>query len=98
MTAPLPLSPPLLGLIGFAAGAILGAIYFTLLRRTARLHAEGGAVSTIVGLYALRIVLAVGVFWGVAHLGALPLLLALAGFLAARFAVRRRVESLEAGR
>ena len=98
MTAAMPLSPPLLWLIGAAAGAVLGAVYFTLLRRTARLHAEAGPASTIAGLYGLRIALAVVVFWAVAHLGALPLLLALAGFLAVRVAVRRRVEAQEPGR
>lgn len=89
MTGPL----PLLALAGFAIGAALGAIYFTLLRRAVRRHAEGGTAAGFVGLTVVRIGLAVAVFWAVAHAGALPLLLALGGFLAARTLIRRRAEA-----
>lgn len=72
-----------------AAGAALGAIYFTLLRRAVCLHASQVAVLRIAPLHFLRIGMAVLVFWVTAQQGALPLLLALLGFLAVRFAALR---------
>jgi F1F0 ATPase subunit 2 len=74
-----------------AAGIVLGALYFVLVHRTARLHAAAGSAGRIVALYALRLALAVIVFWAIAQQGALPLLLALAGFIVARMLVMRRI-------
>jgi F1F0 ATPase subunit 2 len=73
------------------AGVALGALYFVLVHRTARLHAAAGPAWRIVALYALRVVLAVAVFWVIAQQGALPLLLTLAGFIVSRMVVVRRV-------
>jgi len=73
-----------------AIGGIVGAVYFVLLRKTARLHAARAATARIVPLYILRIFTAVIAFWIVAQQGALPLLLSLAGFLAARYVIQYR--------
>jgi F1F0 ATPase subunit 2 len=73
------------------AGAALGALYFALVHRTARLHAASGPAGRIIALYVARLALAVAVFWAIAQAGALPLLLALAGFVGARMAVTRRL-------
>jgi len=72
------------------AGAALGTFYFILVHRTARLHAAAGPATRIAALYALRLALAVVVFWAIAQQGALPLLLTLAGFILARMIVMRR--------
>ena len=81
---------PLSAVLFLVLGAALGAAYFTLMRRTVRLHAEGADAGVIAAHYALRIVVAVAVFYAVARAGALPLLLAFAGFLVARQAVLAR--------
>lgn len=85
--------PYLASVIGLGAGAGLGIVYFSLVHRTVRLQLAGGGSAKVIGLTAVRLGLAVAVFWAVATLGALPLLLALAGFLAARGVIRRRVEA-----
>jgi len=69
-------------------GAAAGALYFLLLYRTVQLHAAGAAVGRVLPLYLLRAVGALAVFWLIAREGAIPLLLALAGFLVARYAVQ----------
>jgi F1F0 ATPase subunit 2 len=71
------------------AGAVLGSAYFLLLLRTVRLHASQAAAITIIGVYFMRFAAAVSVFWVIAQQGALPLLLALLGFLIARTAAQR---------
>lgn len=80
-----------------ALGATLGAAYFLLLLRTVRLHAcqapRRDLAMRVVPLYLMRVGMAVATFWVIAQQGALPLLLALLGFLAARLAVQRRVAS-----
>lgn len=86
------LSPAEIALYLLAGGA-LGVAYFLLLLRTARLFAAQGKAgqgkaATVVPLYLLRIGGAVAVFWLIAQQGALALLLALAGFLVARFGVQ----------
>jgi F1F0 ATPase subunit 2 len=73
------------------SGLAAGLVYFGLLARTTRLHLEGAPFLRLVPLLALRLAVAVGLFWAVAHSGALALLLALAGFLLARLAVQRTV-------
>lgn len=71
------------------AGAGLGAVYFYLLSRAVRQHATRGITFRIIPLYLLRIAAAAVAFWMIAQQGALPLLLALLGFLAARHAAQR---------
>lgn len=73
------------------AGIALGALYFILVHRTARLHAAAGPAGRIAALYAIRLILAVAVFWAIAQQGAMPLLLTLAGFIVARMIVLRRI-------
>lgn len=77
-----------------AVGAGLGALYFFLLYRTVRLHAAEAAALRVVPLYLLRAGAALAVFWAVAQQGALPLLLALLGFLVARLLAQRWTGSL----
>jgi hypothetical protein len=74
-------------LIFVAIGAALGLAYFYSLARTVALltHAHP---SRVVGWYVFRAGAAVSVFWLVARQGALPLLLALGGFLGARLVVQ----------
>lgn len=83
------ISPLEIGLY-VTVGAAVGAVYFLLLLKTARLHAAQASASRVVPLYIARLAAAVGVFWIVAQQGALPLLLTLAGFVIARFAIQRR--------
>lgn len=66
------------------AGLALGAMYFALLLRTVRLHASQSSAIEIIPLYVVRLGAAASVFWAIAQQGALPLLLALLGFLIAR--------------
>ncbi len=73
------------------AGAALGGIYFFLLLRTVRLYTAEAKAALVVPLYLLRLAAAGAAFWFIAQQGALPLLLALAGFLLARIAVQRWV-------
>jgi hypothetical protein len=78
MTHPAPLEWTLAA--GFAAGGIiLGAGYFALLRRSLALRAAG-ALALALG----RLLAAVAFFGFAARFGALPLLSAFLGFLAAR--------------
>jgi F1F0 ATPase subunit 2 len=76
------------------AGAALGMVYFALLHRTLRLSLSGARTAHVLPLYVLRLAVAAGAFWAIAQYGALPLLLALGGFLAARFVVQRRIGSV----
>jgi F1F0 ATPase subunit 2 len=70
-------------------GMIIGTVYFVLLLRTVRLHSCNAAATHIMPLYLLRFATAITAFWFVAQQGALPLLLTLTGFLAARVGVQR---------
>ena len=80
---------PLAALAG-AAGILFGWLYFAVLARALRNQLEGGPLGRSLGLLALRIALAVGLFLAAARLGAAPLIAALLGFLLARhLAVRR---------
>ncbi|MGB8273807.1 MAG: ATP synthase subunit I [Alphaproteobacteria bacterium] len=65
-------------------GAASGSLFFLSLARTLALYVEGRRVWRAASLHALRFALAGGVFWVIAQAGALPLVSALAGFLAAR--------------
>jgi len=71
-----------------ALGAALGVSYFLLLLRSVRLHASQAPAVRVAPLYLIRIGAAVSAFWLIAQHGALPLLLALLGFLVARIAVQ----------
>lgn len=75
-----------------AVGAAVGALYFLILYRTVRMHAAGAAVARVLPLYLLRAAGAVAVFWLIAREGAIPLLLALAGFLVARYTAQYLVK------
>ncbi|HEX9648506.1 MAG TPA: ATP synthase subunit I [Alphaproteobacteria bacterium] len=86
-TAPLDL------VLGVVAGAAAGTLHFGLLWRAVRLHAQSAAASRIVPLHLVRAGATVAVFWLVAQRGALPLLLALAGFLVARVVVQHRLRA-----
>jgi F1F0 ATPase subunit 2 len=70
------------------AGAGLGAVYFAVLLRTVRLHASQAATVRTIPLYLTRVAVAAVVFWAIAQQGAVPLLLALLGFLIARTATQ----------
>lgn len=74
-----------------AAGAMLGGVYFFLLHRTVRTFTQGGSPLGAVSLTAARLALAVLVFWWIVQAGAVALLAALAGFVAARIAAARVV-------
>lgn len=72
-----------------AIGAVIGALYFLILYRTVQLHVAGASVARALPLYALRVVGAVAVFWLIAQEGAVPLLLALTGFVIARYTAQQ---------
>jgi F1F0 ATPase subunit 2 len=74
-------------------GAVTGALYFLILYRTVQMHAAGAAIARVFPLYLLRAAGAIAVFWMIAREGAVPLLLALAGFLVARYAAQYFVKS-----
>lgn len=77
-------------LLYLAAGAALGALYFAALYLSVSLFtAKAGAVR-VLPLFLIRFAAAGGALWLVAQQGAVPLLLALAGFLFARTAAQRR--------
>ena len=73
------------------AGAALGAAYFLMLLKTVRAYTAQARVVSVIPFYLLRIAAAGAAFWFIAQQGALPLLLALFGFLLARVAVQHRV-------
>jgi len=75
-----------------AIGAVVGALYFLILYRTVQMHTAGAAISRVFPLYLLRAAGAIAVFWTIAREGAMPLLLALAGFLVARYAAQYYVK------
>lgn len=73
---------------GLVAGFALGLAYFALLARTVKLMTAGAGTRPVVGLYAVRIALAVATFVGLAAMGAWALLAGLCGFVVARIAVQ----------
>ena len=72
-------------------GAMLGGAYFFLLFRALRLHLGQVAMLRIAPLHLIRFGLVSATFWAIVQAGAIPLLLAFVGFLAARFWVQRRL-------
>lgn len=84
-------------LLYLTLGGVLGAAYFSALDWNVRLYAEAGAGWKALQLHLGRLLGAVAVFAILARMGALPLLAAFAGFLAARtIAVSRHRVRLEA--
>lgn len=82
---------PFIIVIFLPAGAALGAAYFALLRLSLPGSEGAGIAAVFLPLLLARVALAVGVFWIIAQQGALPLLIALLGFLLARIAAKRIV-------
>lgn len=70
-------------------GALMGAVYFTSVRWSARFFVAGQTGAAIMSTL-VRLLAAAGVFVLLAQLGALPLLFAFGGFLAARTVLVRR--------
>jgi hypothetical protein len=71
-------------ILSLAAGAAVGTLYFVLLERSARAIAARAGAWIVVALLLARTAAAAGLFAALAFAGALPLLLGLAAFLAAR--------------
>lgn len=71
-------------LFWFVTGGALGIVYLLLIGRTVAAIVEGQGWQTAALPILLRMGLALAVFGTASHLGALPVLSALAGFLAAR--------------
>lgn len=83
--------PPLAGaLVGLAAGGLVGLVHFSTLWLTAKLYASGGAGKAIV-LQVARFAVLVAVFYGLARLGAIPLLSGALALVAVRIVVVRRL-------
>ena len=75
-------------------GAMLGGAYFFLLFSAARLHLGQVATIRVMPLHFIRFGLAFATFWIIVQQGAIPLLLACTGFLAARFWAQRRLGAI----
>jgi hypothetical protein len=85
------LSPPVLAVLTFVFGAVVGALYLRLLARSVS-ALEGGASLRRVSAFALlRLVMAGSLFWAAALQGAATLLLILAGFVTARLVLLHRI-------
>jgi F1F0 ATPase subunit 2 len=72
-----------------AAGSAVGAFHFLMLRRSAGMLAAGSSLPAALALHLVRFPVTAGALVLVAHHGALPLLAAMLGILAARTAVVR---------
>jgi F1F0 ATPase subunit 2 len=78
----------LAGIAGWlAAGALIGAFHFLTLRTSARMLAAGSSLPAALALHLTRFVVITGALTVIARYGALPLLAAMLGLLAARTAV-----------
>ena len=73
------------------AGGLLGAFHFLSLRRSARMLATSSAPSVALTLHLIRFAITAGALIVIARHGALPLLAATLGLLAARTAVLQAV-------
>lgn len=79
-------------LLAFAAGVALGLVYFGGLWWTVRRLRDWRRPQTMLLLsFVARTAIVLPAFVGLALAGALPLVVALVGFLAARFALQARV-------
>ncbi|NMM46546.1 hypothetical protein HH303_18795 [Rhodospirillaceae bacterium KN72] len=91
----------LAAILGFlpylGAGLALGVVYFLVLYKSVRLHTADASAGRMIGLFLLRVALALAVFYPFARIGAGPLLAALVGFMIARFAVQGFIRRLERG-
>lgn len=74
--------------LGAVAGLALGGVHFLTLARVVRLLVSGPAALGL-GLQVLRFAVLGGALYWIAQLGAMPLLAALGGVLAARVVVLR---------
>jgi F1F0 ATPase subunit 2 len=72
-----------------AMGALVGTFHFVTLRRSARMLATGSSLSAGLALHLIRFPIIAGTLVFSARYGALPLLAAMFGILAARTAVLR---------
>jgi len=63
---------------------MLGGVYFFLLYRATCLHLDQVAAIRVVPVHLFRLGLVAATFWAIVQAGAVPLLLAFCGFLAAR--------------
>jgi F1F0 ATPase subunit 2 len=87
--------PMVLSLAGyFAAGFLLGLVYFRGLWWNARLFASGGRVITTIGLMLGRFILLGGVLTIVSLEGAMPLLMTALGVLIARSVFMRQLPAV----
>ncbi len=77
----------------FAAGLIIGTLYFFLLEKTVASFTSGTPLVQIIPLYLARVIVAFAAFWVIAQVGATALLTALLGFLVARHVARRRARA-----
>jgi F1F0 ATPase subunit 2 len=78
----------LAGIAGWlAAGGLIGVLHFLTLRRSARMLAAGSSLPAALVFHLARFVVTVGALTVIARHGALPLLAATLGLLAARTAV-----------
>lgn len=75
--------------VAVAAGFALGLAYFAALRANVRLYADGRPAAAL-AVHAARTAVVVAAAVAAARAGAVPLLAALAGFVAARTVVVRR--------
>ena len=76
------------------AGGLLGAFHFLSLRRSARRLATSSAPSAALTLHLIRFAITAGALIVIARYGALPLLAATFGLVAARTAVLQAVSSV----
>jgi N-ATPase, AtpR subunit len=73
-----------------AAGSVAGAFFYLTLRRSAQMLASRSSVGMVLALHLLRFTLIAGLLGSIArYYGAVPLLVATFGILAARTAVLR---------
>lgn len=75
----------------FVAGVLLGVTHYLGLYANTRLYLRRGPICFAAGLHALRVILTCAILAFIAQFGATPLLVAFAGFLVGRPAVRHFV-------
>jgi F1F0 ATPase subunit 2 len=80
--------------VHFAAGIMIGVLYFRTLWWNTRQFALGGRATTMIALMIGRFVVLGGVLAFASLEGAVPLLAMALGILIARFAVMRRVRAV----
>jgi N-ATPase, AtpR subunit len=83
----------LLAPTAFIGGALLGAAWLGFIERSVAALANGKSLARVVLFAFVRLGLAAVAFWVAALQGALPLLLALAGFATARLLLLARIKA-----